>query len=771
MLKRHNVLKIISFLFFCYESIGFCYSQSQIKGRVSDNSSKAPLIGVSIVLDQKGTVTNENGEFSMHVPDNHSGIMKINYTGYTNQTILLDGRDYYEISLQESSILLQTTVISASRFETPIEQSPISLSLLKSKDVERLSTNSIKQVLDRVPGVQILDGQANIRGGSGYSYGAGSRVMLVMDDIPILQADAGFPNWDDLPLENVGQIEVVKGAASALYGSAAMNGIIHFRSKQASVKPVTTLSIIPKYYFKPIGDDYWWKNKSFKESPKEIVVSLTDLRKIKSWNFSSGIVFNDRLESNQDVHKKNWRVNTNVSKLINKNWLAGLGLNANKGESSDYFYWRKSGSLSGDTSSYSYSDKIRISIDPSVQYISNSNYKHKILSRFYYIDNKNDGNQSNKSNNYYGEYQFSKKIEKINLSIATGLYYSASYINAPLYGDSTLSSNNRAAYLQLEKKLASRWILTGGLRYESFTINGPSKIGNKIIDKKSNESRPVFRAGLNYKANAAGNFRASWGQGFRFPTLAEKYIQTKAGGLVIAPNPDLKSEYGSSYEIGYRQGFKLAGLTGLWDIAGFYSEYKDMMEFGLLFEGFSAKFQSRNIGDTKIPGAETSILLNRQFGNNKISLQTNYTYINPKFKAWDITGKDLPRNGLDNASEGQLNALNSTADFNILKYRSKHLFRVDLEYEYKAWTIAYDFNYASQVDAIDPLFDIFIPGVKEYRSKYNNGNRIHGCRLAYTKKKYTLQANVFNLSNQAYTNRPAYLEPVRNLVLRLKYEI
>ena len=65
----------------------------------------------------------------------------------------------------------------------------------------------------------MVSSQPNIRGGSGWSYGAGSRVLLLVDDIPALQADAGLAQWDDIPVENIAQIEVVKGAASALYGS------------------------------------------------------------------------------------------------------------------------------------------------------------------------------------------------------------------------------------------------------------------------------------------------------------------------------------------------------------------------------------------------------------------------------------------------------------------------------------------------------------------------------------------------------------------------
>jgi len=68
------------------------------------------------------------------------------------------------------------------------------------------------------------------QGGSGYSYGAGSRVLVLVDDLPLLSPDAGDVKWDYLPVENISQVEIIKGASSVLYGSSALNGIINVRT-------------------------------------------------------------------------------------------------------------------------------------------------------------------------------------------------------------------------------------------------------------------------------------------------------------------------------------------------------------------------------------------------------------------------------------------------------------------------------------------------------------------------------------------------------------
>ncbi len=758
-------------LLICTYFVSNIYTQNLIHGVVFEKDRAIPIVGAVVSIGSKGTITDTDGKFSLEKEVNQN-YMVVSFTGFKKTRILLSESNEYNIQLEEESVLLQTTIISSSRFETSIAQSSVSMEVIAAKDIDKLSTNSVEQVLDRVPGVQILDGQANIRGGSGYSYGAGSRVMLVMDEIPILQPDAGFPNWSDLPLENVDQIEVLKGAASALYGSAAMNGVIHFRSKFPGSKPFTSVTQTMKYFTAPDQEEYWWKNNSFKDSPQEWITTIVDRRKIKSWDLSSALAYTNKNEYNENVGNINHRANVLIRKRFKDKMTASLGANLNTGTSSDFFYWKASGLYTGDTSSFTRSKKVRFSLDPSVNYITNKNYKHKAYARWYYIENNNNANQSNQSNNYYGEYQIHKNIEKWRLAIAAGVFGSYSKIDAPLYGDTLLSSSNQAVYLSAEHKIKDRLIIMAGMRYEYFKIQGPSHIGTYQFDQQSKDSRPVFRFGLNYNVAKNSYLRASWGQGFRFPTLAEKYIQTQAGNLNIAPNPNLKSEYGNSFEIGYKQAFKFLSMDGGFDIAGFYSKYQDMMEFGfLLSPNLVPFFQSSNVGDTEIPGVEGSLLLNKKFKYGNLSFIASHTFIEPKFQDWDLTGNNVKLTELDKATRGQLNALRSTSDENVLKYRSKHVFKSDIQYQLNGWMLGYDFLYASNVTAIDPIFETFIKGVKEFREKNNTGYRIHGVRLAYQLKKIELQANLFNLTNKIYTNRPGYLEAPRHMVFRATYKI
>ena len=86
-----------------------------------------------------------------------------------------------KIILNEVSKKLDVVVISAGKFEQRIEETTVSMEVIKPQMIENKNTTEIQTAMEQIPGVNITDGQANIRGGSGWSYGAGSRVLVMVD--------------------------------------------------------------------------------------------------------------------------------------------------------------------------------------------------------------------------------------------------------------------------------------------------------------------------------------------------------------------------------------------------------------------------------------------------------------------------------------------------------------------------------------------------------------------------------------------------------------
>ncbi len=752
-----------------------------ISGTIMDAKTGEALISATVQAGEYGTVTDFEGNYILELAAGDYTV-KASYVGYSpveKKVTLEEGSvQTLDFQLGGSSTILQTATITSGRFERPLGEVTVSLDVIQPQLLENTNTTSVDQVLEKVPGVNIIDGQANIRGGSGYSYGAGSRVLLLLDDVPILQADAGFPNWNDIPIENIAQIEVVKGAASALYGSSAMNGIINIRTAYPTSEPATRFSVFGTGYLTPKNEAaQWWDTP-----PLAFGLSAAHRQKFGKLDVVLGGLYLNEESFLKDAYTRYGRLNAKLRYRINNNLSVSLFTNLNKGESANFFYWQGLDSLYyiGEPSTLSEGRRLRYNIDPTVTYFDGKGNRHKFLGRMFIVDNEFNNNQSNSSNLFYGEYQFQRHFSDIDLVATAGLVGIGTGVSAELYGDTTYTSSNLAGYLQLEKKFFNRLNTSFGFRYERNQINSPEEVaGVEIPDGKSTEAKPVFRFGLNYQAAEYTFLRASWGQGYRFPTIAEKFIQTViAGGVQVIPNPNLQSETSWTAEIGTKQGFRISSFEGFVDVAAFWSEYQDMMEFNVRFEGLSAGFQSNNVGNTVIKGVEIGVNGRGSLFGIPTTVVSGYTFIDPQFQQFNLKGKDLPINF--NASEvpvGQLNARLSTSDENILKYRFRHTAKVDVESKVTprvSFGIALFYN--SYMEAIDqafvefePIFN-FIPGMNEFRANNDSGTAVINFRTAYFfTSKAKLSLFLKNAFNAEYSLRPGTLEAPRNIGLRFDY--
>ncbi len=110
-------------------------------------------------------------------------------------------------------------------------------------------------------------------------------------------------------------------------------------------------------------------------------------------------------------------------------------------------------------------------------------------------------------------------------------------------------------------------------------------------------------------------------------------------------------------------------------------------------------------------------------------------------------------------------------EMNILKYRSKHLFKFDLEGNFKGFFLGTEVFYNSQLVAIDNLFEVLLNGVRRFREAHSNGFTLLNLRTGYhftEDLRLTLLLN--NTANIEYTTRPALMEAPRNLTARLDYK-
>jgi outer membrane receptor protein involved in Fe transport len=735
---------------------------------ISDAETGERLPAATIIVGAEGKVADVSGQASWELDPGEYAVV-CSYIGY--QTLrdtffcMAGERTEKYYALLPTQLLLEAATVTSSRSTRSLAEATVSLDIIKPDFIKRNNAVSLDAVLDRIPGVQILDGQPNIRGGSGYSYGAGSRVMLLLNDVPILQADAGFPNWRDLPIENAGQIEVLKGAASTLYGSAALNGIINMKTDYARSEPETEALLFTTVQDRPADREKAWWDKG--KSPVSYGGHFIHRRKWQKWDLSAGAYHINRESHYRNAGNIFSRAYAHTRYRINDRLVASLGTILNTGESQSYFYWRSAGALEGAPPAYSSGSFTRLYIDPRLNYFDKTGAQHRFLGRVMAVNNENNNDQGNTSRWYYGEYQYQKEFDDNRWSLSAGLVGITSWTDSPLFSDTRINQSNLAAYVQAEAKPIEGLSLSGGARYEYNRIATPDSIAGEFIDQsKLKEGKPIFRLGANYKTGKATYWRASWGEGYRFPTIAEKFISTNAGVLLVTPNPSLESETGWTAEVGVKQGVLFGGLQGFFDMSLFWSQYNNMMEFTLVFDGQNFSFQSQNVGETRIRGGEISFTGQGNIGPFSGQMLVGYTYLDPQFLDFDLSGRNIPINERANATEGQINAANTSVDYNILKYRSVHQFKSDISLGWEGVTIGWAIRQASHVEAVDRIFEDALPGVKQYRELNNQGYWVHDFRVGYKFYAHQLTFLAQNANNEDYAVRPGILEAPRSYTLQ-----
>ena len=186
---------------------------------------------------------------------------------YVNDTTIVEQSGKLTITLKEPLTNLETVVISAGRREQAVEEVPVSMEIIRPELIDNKGISQLDDAVDQSPGVFTMDGQVSIRGGSGFAYGAGSRVLLLWNGMPLLSGYAGDTQWNAIPMEQASQVEIMKGASSVLYGSGALNGVIALTEREPTSKPLTKLKVQSGFYDNPSRASLkWWedgKNPNF----------------------------------------------------------------------------------------------------------------------------------------------------------------------------------------------------------------------------------------------------------------------------------------------------------------------------------------------------------------------------------------------------------------------------------------------------------------------------------------------------------------------------
>jgi len=710
-----------------------------VRGRVSDSNTGEPLPGVYIIYGRNlGTTTDLSGNYLIKADTARLNLI-FRFVGYEtlNRTIILIPGDtvVLNVVLVMKISEIDQIVISADKTETKVAELTVSMDIVKSSFLSSNHITDAQEMINKIPGIEVMDGQASIRGGSGFSYGAGSRVLALIDGLPVLSADAGNIKWQFLPLENISQIEIIKGASSVLYGSSALNGIINFRTADATNIPVTQFYTEAGIYGKPGNKNWiWWNSPRVFSS-----ATFSHLRKLGKTDFGiSGNILIDegyRRLNGEKLGRISLKIKHYSKKIEGLNY--GLNLNSGYNIKKDFVLWEdaETGALKQSPSTAVEFHGTFLAIDPYISFKKSGRFQHDLRMRVQSSLNRLPESEQNNSDaiSLYAEYQLWYRLLDF-LNLTAGISENYSRVNSNFFGDH--SGFNIAGFTQFEIRPLSRLKAVAGLRIESFSLDG---INDRVV--------PILRAGLNYQAADFTFLRASFGQGYRYPSIAEKFASTSLGSIRIIPNPDIISESGWSTELGIKQGVLFGKMTGQADFSIFLLQNSNLIEymFGLYPEGLG--FRATNVEQSRVYGLEIELLLTRSFGAFQTTMTGGYTFMYPvEFNEFTHENTDT-----------------------YLKYRRKHSGIISLDTKWKKFDLGMNLYIKSKILNIDDVFltTPILPGFDDYWSEHNTGHGLLDGTIGYKiNDKFTLSLAVKNITNTEYMGRPGDIQPQRNLSVR-----
>lgn len=951
----------------------------KVEGFVYDKDNNEPMIGVTVSCkvngQVKGTVTDIDGKYSLDIPEGSTSL-NFSFMGYEAQNvpIIVERQKGFKgnVYMAQVSTDLDAVVVSAGRYEQKLSDLTVSMNVLKAADITKNSPSDIKATLNNTSGVDVTDKQPSIRGGSGWTYGVGSRCLIMVDGMSILSPAGGEINWNAVPMENIAQVEVMKGASSVLYGSSALNGLINVRTSRPSIDPTTRINMYMSIYNSPKNEDYVWYDKRFwKEGAYHVEPFLrkTLFSGIRN-PMSDGIdISHERRIGNVDVtaavnlftdegykkggYNKRVRAAAGVTYYSPKIKGMNFGFNTNflSTEAADAFLWRSDkapyeqsplANMARQTNEFyfdpqfTYHDydrgmmhKLRgrfytsasninsEAIDKNISEILDNmgtNYEalakdvqqivtkvqaknpnfaglvdqsdfsaitdmYNILSEVYpdvkvnkitglvakmliggltpenisdgvtaikQIGNKyfpnassadyvdliawamakgtlptslnavipialnevlNNGKQEqerlkdpDRVDDYYLDYQFSKEFGSQN-TLTVGATYEHVYSLAETSG--THHSDNAALYVQYDDKFFDKLNLSVGGRFEYYRVDDAKKESETDIFGVKIPVKPVFRGGLNYQVAKGTFIRGSFGQGYRYPSITEKFVRKDIGGIGAYPNMDLKAESGYNVELGIKQGYKVGNVKGFVDMVAFYTEYKDMIEFRIgLFNnnapytyidnlaqvltilqngdmlGIGAQFY--NVNNARIYGAEVNFS-----GIWDITSKTNlmfnvgYVYTEPI----DVDYKDI--NAVEAGYTDPLQMKQKSNTSKYLKYRQKHSLKGSLDLTYDRYSIGTSMTWKSKTlavdyfmvderdkenpDVMDYVRSMLFGDLQGYWERNNKGYFVQDLRASVQiTKGVKVMGIISNLWNKEYSTRPMDISQPRTYTLQLE---
>jgi len=707
-------------------------------GSVHDTLGQPLRAYVRLLEGGRAALADGRGRYRLAVPAGTvvARIALIGFEAVTDTLTLAAGdslqRDY---RLNPAVVQLPPTIVTAAKRSQFLDQAVTSVAIVSDSDVARHAVTTIDEAVNKAPGVQFLNGQVNIRGSSGYVQGVGSRVLLLVDGVPANQGDRGGINWDVIPLEQVERAEVVKGAGSALYGSAALGGVVNVITRDIQPGFHARVRALGGAYANPPAEIWSFRDYTGAQEGLDVTGSYgTDRARGTftggGWH-SDGYREQDRRNHWQTAGKAQWLATPDTRVTASGSWVSDQyetplvwctrGTCDDRGQAFQPFMIDASG-----RGSLTRSDKGYVA--GTVEHHASEGlgwHARASWGRTHFTDFQPGRDDWGVANRFGAE--FRGELHPTGNRVATvGSEASFSDVRTNIFtGDTNLTGNairthdqrEFAAYAEGEQRLG-RARLTAGVRTDFIVVDGGGL--STVVSPRIGAVLPTARTGV---------WRASVGRGFRAPSLAERFVSTTVQAFRVVPNPDLHSETAWSVELGNTATISPAVRS---DAALFWTEAYDLIEPAVDTSG--ARIQFRNVARARLAGLDLA-LTTTPFTRG-LTATLSYTL---------LYARELAHDGIPERP---------------LAFRPRHLVTLGADYQRGAVSVGGDFRYTSRFERVEL-----------YETDPRVAEKVLSLRASAAWGPWTVRARVANALNYIYNLVPRTLEPVRtgSLVLTWAY--
>lgn len=516
------------------------------------DESGNPLIGASIRLDNDGKpivlVSNVNGEFEYIAKKGQRTKCTISYVGYIPETfVLTDSDNGRKLILRIDPSQLNEVVITATRTPKALKDAPVVTRVISAEDIAKADATNIQDLLtEELPGLEFgyAMNQETSLNMSGFG---GNAVLFLVDGERLAGETMDNVDYNRLNLDNIGQVEIVKGASSALYGANAVGGVVNLITRENKEDWRATVNS----RFRSVGKE--WRSGADISFNTAKWNSNTDLQYVT--------VDRIQLTSPFDIESRIHEIYGGRTLNVKERLIFRASDNVRFIARGGYFD-RISDRVTYNDHYKDYSAGLRSVFDISPQQTLELSYSYDQYDKVRFVGDTrtHDHDYSNRQNiahalytHYFG-----------NNGLIVGGDYMNDYLTTYQFLDNTSHSQNSVdVFTQFDYNPLSWLNLIASVRYDFFSASKKDAVTTRLAS--------MFK--LPWMS-----IRASYAGGFRAPSLKEMYMNFDMAGIqMIYGNPNLKPErsHNLNFAIERNGQVKNSFIKGSYSITllGYYNYY------------------------------------------------------------------------------------------------------------------------------------------------------------------------------------------------------